>query len=131
MPSMHSLPSSLSFLSPPSGTHYCPFPEPFPEHAAPLPPTTLEFAQEAIQYIRTLVEVVGEESTLKKDLHSICTAVNDICTIADCLLVTPLSPPILRQSTSLGALSVPLTQGVNFNYTKACNLGLRWAELSM
>ncbi|KAJ7820961.1 hypothetical protein B0H13DRAFT_1921052 [Mycena leptocephala] len=38
-----------------------------------------EFAQEDIEYIRTLVEVVGEESTLKKDLQSICTAVNDIC----------------------------------------------------
>ncbi|KAJ7264566.1 hypothetical protein C8J57DRAFT_406022 [Mycena rebaudengoi] len=38
-----------------------------------------EFAQEAIEYIRTIVEVVSEEPTAKKDLKAICTAVNDIC----------------------------------------------------
>jgi hypothetical protein len=30
-----------------------------------------EFAQEAIQYISTLIEVVGEESAVKKELHLI------------------------------------------------------------
>ncbi|KAJ7925356.1 hypothetical protein B0H13DRAFT_2314565 [Mycena leptocephala] len=38
-----------------------------------------DFAQEAIEYIHTLVEVVGEQPTAKKDLEAICTAVNEIC----------------------------------------------------
>ncbi|KAJ7105527.1 hypothetical protein C8R44DRAFT_681407 [Mycena epipterygia] len=38
-----------------------------------------DFAQEAIEYIRTLVEVIDEEPAVKKDLEAICTAVNEIC----------------------------------------------------
>ncbi|KAF8169716.1 hypothetical protein K438DRAFT_226272 [Mycena galopus ATCC 62051] len=38
-----------------------------------------EFAQEAIEYIRTLVEVAGGEPNAREDLEAICTAVNDIC----------------------------------------------------
>jgi hypothetical protein len=30
-----------------------------------------DFAQEAIEYIRTLVEIVGEETSVKKDLKAI------------------------------------------------------------
>ncbi|KAJ7609389.1 hypothetical protein FB45DRAFT_367112 [Roridomyces roridus] len=38
-----------------------------------------DFAQEAIEYIRTLVGIVGEEASVQRDLGVICTAVNKIC----------------------------------------------------
>jgi hypothetical protein len=38
-----------------------------------------DFAQEAIQYISSLVDIFGEEQSVKRDLDDICAAVNDIC----------------------------------------------------
>ncbi|KAF7358159.1 hypothetical protein MVEN_00864200 [Mycena venus] len=38
-----------------------------------------DFAQEAIEYIRTLIGIVGEGASVQKDLEAICTAVNEIC----------------------------------------------------